>query len=157
MHTFPTTTSLLPLIRTAALAVVMGAASQVALAQSMVSTARESVHMRAGAGTRHEVLWTLSEGYPLKVLGQRGGWLHVSDFEGDSGWVLGRLTGHSAHVIVKSSVANLRGKPGVRATIVAKASYGEVLRTLAKQGDWIRVRHPDGPVGWVAKRLVWGW
>ena len=41
--------------------------------------------------------------------------------------------------------------------LVGKAGYGEVLRTLARRGDWIRVRSEGGVVGWVARRLTWGW
>lgn len=128
-----------------------------AAAQTMVSVARDTVNMRAGPGTGHEVLWELSRGYPLRVLGRRDGWLQVRDFEGDSGWVLGRLTGRTPHVIVKVQRANIRGEPGTGSRLVGRATYGEVLQTLASRPDWVQLRHADGRAGWIARRLVWGW
>jgi SH3-like domain-containing protein len=126
-------------------------------AAEMVSIDRAEVNMRAGAGTRYAAQWTLARGYPLRVLGRRDGWLQVRDFEGDTGWVLGRLTAHKPHMVVKVSVANLRSAPGTKHRILGRAKYGEVLRTLSHGEGWVRVRQPGGPTGWVARRLVWGW
>ena len=131
--------------------------SGLAHAQSMVSVDRPKVNLRVDAGTQHAVEWTLAQGYPLQVLGQRGGWLHVRDFEGDTGWVLARLTSRQAHVIVKVSTANLRSEPGTSSRLLGRAEYGEVLRTLDRRPGWLRVRQAGGVTGWVARRLVWGW
>jgi len=128
-----------------------------AQALTMVSVDRPEINMRAGAGTSHAAQWTLARGYPLQVLARRSGWLQVRDFEGDTGWVLGRLTGNKPHVVVKVSTANLRAKPGTGHKLVGRASYGEVLRTLERREGWLRVRQAGGLTGWVARRLVWGW
>jgi SH3-like domain-containing protein len=128
-----------------------------AAAQSLVSIDRDSVNMRAGAGTRHAVQWELARGYPLRVLTHRGGWLQVEDFEGDRGWVLARLTGRTPHTVVKVKRANLRSAPGTRARVVGQLGYGEVLRTLERRPGWLRVRDSAGRSGWVARRLLWGW
>jgi SH3-like domain-containing protein len=133
------------------------AAAASATAQTMVSVARDTVNMRAGAGTRHAVQWQLARGYPLRVLAHRGGWLQVEDFEGDRGWVLARLTGRTPHTVVKVSRANLRSAPGTRARVVGRIGYGEVLRTLERRPGWLRVRDGEGRTGWMARRLVWGW
>lgn len=137
-------------------ALLMAAAAS-ATAQTMVSVARDTVNMRAGAGTRHAVQWQLARGYPLRVLAHRGGWLQVEDFEGDRGWVLARLTGRTPHTVVKVSRANLRSAPGTRARVVGRIGYGEVLRTLERRPGWLRVRDGEGRTGWMARRLVWGW
>jgi SH3-like domain-containing protein len=126
-------------------------------AAPMVSVDRPIINLRSAPGTTSTVEWTLARGYPLKVIGQRRGWLHVRDFEDDTGWVLGRLTGHTPHVVVRVPVANLRGAPGTRARIVGRARYGDVLRTLDRREGWLRVRPDGGRAGWVARRLVWGW
>lgn len=130
---------------------------QAVQARDMVSIARPDVNLRTGPGTRHEVVWILGRGYPLEVLARKGQWLQVRDFEGDEGWVHRSLAGRRPHVVVRAKVANLRSAPGTRSRIVGKAGYGEVLRTLARRGDWIRVRSEGGVVGWVARRLTWGW
>lgn len=123
----------------------------------MVSVDRDVIHLRAGPGTRHEARFKLSRGFPLRVIGRRGGWLQVKDFEGDTGWVLARLTGRRPHMVVKVPVANLRRGPGTGHGIVDRLHLGEVLRTVEHRGAWVRVRRDDGTRGWVARRLVWGW
>ncbi len=128
-----------------------------ASAREMVSIAKGEVNMRSGPGTRHAVDWALGRGYPLWVTGRKGNWLKVRDFENDQGWVLRSLTNRTPHHVVKSTVANMRAIPGMRGRIVGKAQYGDVLRTLDKQGSWVKVRHERGITGWVARRLLWGW
>lgn len=123
----------------------------------LVSVDRSEINMRTGPGTNHESLWLLSRGYPLIVLERKGNWLQVKDFEDDKGWVYRPLTAKKPHFVVKVKVANIRKGPGTQARIVGTANYGDVLRTLAHEGGWAKVRNADGLVGWVARRLLWGW
>ncbi len=126
-------------------------------AQEMVSVDRAELNMRSGPGTGHEVIWVLSQGYPLRVVGRQGNWLKVRDFENDEGWVYRSLTGRKPHMVVKSTVANIRSGPSTRNRIVGKAEYGEVLRTLERRSSWTKVRSENGLVGWVSRKLLWGW
>lgn len=126
-------------------------------AQQMVSVSRDEINIRSGPGMKFEALWSVIRGYPLRVIGRRGGWLRVRDFEGDRGWVFRPLTGRSPHHIVKARDALLRARPSTRSPVVGRLSYGEVLTTLAKRGGWVRVRQSGGASGWVARSLVWGW
>jgi uncharacterized protein YgiM (DUF1202 family) len=138
-----------------ALCLSTGAAS--ISAKEMVSVNRDEINMRKGAGTGHEVVWKLRRGYPLQVTGRQGRWLRVRDFENDRGWVYRPLTGKSAHHVVTVRVANIRRGPGTQHRIIGKAERAEVLRTLERRAQWVKVRQADGPVGWVARRLLWGW
>lgn len=126
-------------------------------ARQMVSVDRPEINMRTGPGTEHESLWLLARGYPLMVLGRKGNWLQVSDFEGDKGWVYRPLTDRTPHMVVKSKTANIRKGPGTRHKVVAKAEYGAVLRTLGHRNGWAKIRNEAGVVGWVARQLLWGW
>ena len=126
-------------------------------ARQMVSVDRPEINMRKGPGTNHESLWLLSRGYPLQVIDRKGNWLQVKDFENDKGWVYRPLTNGKQHYVVKSKVVNIRKGPGTHTPVIGKANYGDVLRTLANKGDWAKVRDADGLVGWVARRLLWGW
>lgn len=132
-------------------------ATPLASAREMVSIAGGEVNMRSGPGTRYKPQWALARGYPLAVTARKGNWLKVRDFENDQGWVLRSLTNRTPHRIVKAPVANLRSAPSTRARIVAKAVYGDVLRTLENRGNWVKVRLKPGITGWMAKRLAWGW
>lgn len=127
-----------------------------ALAQQFVEITAREANMRAGPGDRHAVQWSLSRGYPLQVIARRGEWLQVRDIEKDTGWVHRSLTGKSQHMAVKSRVANLRQQPRQNARQAGQLQHGDVVRTLERRGDWVRVRHENGKTGWVARRLLWG-
>lgn len=128
-----------------------------AMAQSMVSVKGNTLNMRSGPGTQHDVLWELKKGYPMEVVRRQGQWLQVKDFEGDSGWVARSLTSRTPHHIVKRTTANVRSGPGTQYRIVGKASYGEVVRTQEKRGRWVKVERQGAPSGWISKGLLWGW
>ncbi len=125
-------------------------------ARDMVSVARPEINMRAGPGTRHPTLWTLAQGYPLEVLQTQGNWLKVRDFENDAGWVYRPLVNKKAYVIVKSRTANVRQAPNLRARVLGKAGYGDVLRQLERRSGWVKVQHHAGTTGWIARQLLWG-
>lgn len=126
-------------------------------AGQMVSLAKDQVYMRGGPGKRADALFLLQVGYPLEVTGRRGNWLHVRDFERDTGWVYRPLTGRSPHHIVKAKVANVRAGASTRTRIVGTLPYGEIVRTLERKPGWVKVRHQSGLQGWIARRLLWGW
>ena len=128
-----------------------------AQARDMVSVRGEKANLRAGPGTDTEVLWELRRGYPLQVLRRQGGWLQVRDFENDRGWIARSLTGDQPHHVVKSARAQLRRGPGTQHPVAAQVTYGELLRTLGRQGNWVQVEREDGLRGWVAGGLLWGW
>lgn len=126
-------------------------------AQQMVSVSGSTLNMRSGPGTNAPVLWELKKGYPLQITQRKGDWVQVRDFEGDTGWVARSLTGQAPHHVVKAKVANIRSGPGTQHSVVGKADYGELLRTREKRADWVRVERAEGPGGWIAKTLLWGW
>lgn len=127
-----------------------------AQAQDMVSVQGSTVNMREAPSTNSAVLWELRRGYPLQVTQRQGNWLAVKDFEGDTGWVARSLTGRTPHHVVKSKVANMRSGPGTQHGVVGRLEYGELLRTVEKRGEWVRVEREQGGSGWVASRLLWG-
>jgi SH3-like domain-containing protein len=126
-------------------------------AQQMVSITTPETNMRAGAGTKYEVTWILGVGYPLKVVARSGKWLKVQDFEGDVGWVYQPLTNRIPHHVIKVREANLRAQPSLGSRILGKAVYGEIVRTLEKRTQWVRVQRDTGLKGWIARNLLWGW
>jgi uncharacterized protein YraI len=123
----------------------------------MVSVNDGKLNMRSGPGTSHSIVWELEKGFPLKVVGSKGDWLKVVDFENDVGWVHGRLVGRVPHVVVKKKRINIRSGPGTRYPLVGQANYGVVFRTLESRSGWVKVKHDNGQTGWVERSLLWGW
>lgn len=138
-------------------ALMTAATAPAAHAREMVSVDRGEINMRAGAGTRHEALWLLSRGYPLQVIGHRGNWLHVRDFERVQGWVYRPLTANKPRFVVKASFANIRSGPGTRYRVVGKAQYGVIVQPVDRRPGWVEVRADSGTQGWIARSLLWGW
>lgn len=138
------------------LAICLSATAIAASAQAMVSISGSTVNMREEPSLDSTVLWELQRGYPLQVVERKGNWLEVKDFENDTGWVARSLTSDEPHHIVKSKVLNLRSEPGTDSKVLAQMQYGELLKTLDKRGDWVRVERYTGETGWVSRRLVWG-
>lgn len=127
-------------------------------AQELVSVRSAGVNLRSAPGTEANVLWKLGQGYPLQVLEHRGDWLKVQDFEGDQGWVARSVTQAHRHHIVKVASAHLRSGPGAQHRSLGQVRYGDVLRTVRRQGDWVVVQHPQTQaMAWIASALVWGW
>ena len=117
-----------------AMALVL-AVAPLAHARDMVSVKGSVVNMRSGPGLKAPVTWTIPQGYPLQVVGRKGDWVQVRDFENDKGWVKRSLTTNKPHHVVKAPVANIRSAPNTGSRIVGKAERGDVLRTLQTQGN----------------------
>jgi SH3-like domain-containing protein len=133
-----------------------------AAAITMVSVAGEKVNLRKGPSTQYPVIWELGQGFPLQVIGSKGNWLKVSDFEKDVGWIYKELVSRKPHLIVKvnknsKARINIRSGPGTKYKIVGKAEYGVVFATLERENGWVKVRHENGLTGWIKRSLLWGW
>ena len=140
----------------------LGPVCSIAAGFTMVSVAGEKVNLRQSPSTQSPVLWELGQGFPLKIIGRKGKWLKVSDFESDVGWIHEDLVARKPHLIVKigknkKTRINVRSGPGTNYEIIGKAEYGVVFETLARQSGWVKVRHEDGLIGWIKRSLLWGW
>ena len=128
----------------------------------MVSVSGEKVNLRQAPSTQSPIIWELGKGFPLKVIGSKGNWLKVSDFENDVGWVYKSLVSRKPHLVVKTNRnsrvrVNIRSGPGTKYKIVGKAEYGVVFETLERGDGWVKVRHEKGLTGWIKRSLLWGW
>ncbi|PLX47176.1 MAG: peptide-binding protein [Desulfobulbaceae bacterium] len=125
---------------------------------TMVSVDADMINLRSGPGTNYKILWELGRGYPLKVIGSKGNWYRVTDFEDDKGWVYKKLVSRTPHLVVKKKAINIRSGPSTRYKIVRQAKRGVVFRTLQRKRGWVKVRHEEEKVeGWIKRDLLWGW
>ncbi|MBF6630350.1 MAG: SH3 domain-containing protein [Comamonas sp.] len=138
----------------ATLGLLLGAAQAQA---EFVSIKGNQVNIRKAASTQSEVTWELTKGYPMKVTQKRGNWLKVKDFEGELGWVYKPLTQKTAHHIVKVPTANMRSGPGVQHKKLGTLQQHDLLKTLDKKNGWVKGQADNGQVGWISKKLLWGW
>lgn len=128
----------------------------------MVSVAGEKINLRKGPSTSYPIMWELGKGFPLRVIGYKGNWIKVTDFENDVGWVYKKLVSRRPHLVVKvnkngNGRINIRSGPGTNFKVVGKAEYGVVFETLQRGDGWVKVRHETGLTGWIKRSLLWGW
>lgn len=124
----------------------------------MVAVNADMINLRSGPGTKYQVVWELGRGYPLKIIGSKGQWYRVVDFENDKGWIYKKLVNRSSHFVVKSKIVNIRSGAGTKYKVIRQAKRGVVFKTLERRTGWVKIRHEEENVeGWVKRSLLWGW
>jgi SH3-like domain-containing protein len=127
----------------------------------MKSTTGEKTRVHTGPGENFSIKWEYGRGFPVKILGNKGGWSQIEDFESDRGWIQTTLLNNHPHVIVKvnrgkKKTINLRGGPGTQYKVIGQAYYGVVLIRKEQNNNWVKVKHESGLEGWTEKSLLWG-
>ena len=130
--------------------------ANITLAARYVSVNGDNVNVRTGPGTNYQVRMELFDGYPLQVVANQGDWLKIRDFENDEGWIHTSLVKPGNTVIINaSSIANMRSEPTTNSTVVAEISRGVVLTKLDSRGQWYKLKHAGGTIGWIYGPLLW--
>jgi SH3-like domain-containing protein len=112
-------------------------------------------NLRDGAGTKNKVLWQVEKYHPFLVISKKKDWYEVKDFEGDTAWIHKSLLGKISAVITTKTKVNVRSKPDKKSKVVLRVERGVPFKVLKREGNWIRIEHADGEVGWIYKTLVW--
>ncbi len=122
----------------------------------IVSVKKDQVNVRTGPSTGSPVYMELFKGYPLKVVGKKGDWVKISDYEKDTGWIHSSLIGKGNTVIVNAKTkVNLRSGPSTKDAVVANIERGVVLTKISTKGKWVKIRHSSGTEGWIYNTLIW--
>jgi uncharacterized protein YgiM (DUF1202 family) len=127
-----------------------------AFAANYLSVTTDNANVRTGPGTKYPVAMELFQGYPLKVLKKQGEWYKISDYEKDTGWIHNSIVKNSDTVIVDAKKSlNMRSGPSKNNPVVADVERGVVLKKISKEGNWTKVRHSSGTIGWIYSPLLW--
>lgn len=127
-----------------------------AMAADYLSITTDNANVRSGPGTNFPASMELFQGYPLKVEEKKGDWYRVSDYENDSGWVHDSIVKKGDTVIVNATESiNMRSGPSTNDAVVADVERGVVLTKLAEDGQWTKVRHSGGTIGYIYAPLLW--
>ncbi len=129
-------------------------AAQAVAAQLAVKVDRANI--RSGPGTDHEILWSVGKYYPLDLIKKSGNWYKTRDFENDVGWIFHALIEKIPTVIVKVPLVNIRKGPGANSRVFFQAEKGVSFKLLDEKGEWLKIRHADGEIGWIHRSMVWG-
>ncbi|MGH8766575.1 MAG: SH3 domain-containing protein [Burkholderiales bacterium] len=106
--------------------------------------------------TKAEKLFVLSRDYPVEVVVKVEGWTKVRDDTGEFAWIENHQLSERRTVLVKSSSAEARQSASDTAALAFTAEKGVVLEFLQHTAGWVKVRHPDGAVGFIKVSQLWG-
>ena len=127
-----------------------------AFGANYLSVTTDNANVRTGPGTKYPVAMELFQGYPLKVLKQQGEWYKIRDYEKDTGWIHNSIVKQRDTVIVDAKKSlNMRSGPSKSNPVVADVERGVVLKKISKEGNWTKVRHSSGTIGWIYTPLLW--
>lgn len=117
-----------------------------------------NAQLRKGPGTNYGITWTVGQLMPFMKIGEKNGWAHVKDLDGQSHWILAKLlTQRYACAVVKAKQARLRKAPDPR----APASEPEIVdrytpfKKIDREGGWIQVEDDHQTEYWIAESALW--
>ncbi len=129
--------------------------SGIAAAQERLSVKSGIANMRSGPGKKYDVLWQAEKYYPVIITLKEGDWYKIKDFENDIAWVHKSLLEKADCVITKKDKCNVRSKGSMKGSVVFTVDKGVPFKVLQKTGNWIKIKHADGDIGWIYNTLVW--
>jgi len=130
--------------------------SGAAVALEFRSVADAAAILYDAPSTKAQKLFVLSRDYPVEVVVKVEGWTKVRDDTGEFAWIENRQLSERRTVLVKSSSAEARQSASDAAALAFTAEKGVVLEFLQLAGGWVKVRHPDGAVGFIKVSQLWG-
>ena len=130
--------------------------SAAALALDFRSVADSAAILYDAPSTKAQKIFLLSRDYPVEVVVKVEGWTKVRDDTGEFGWIENRQLSERRTVLVKASGAEARQSASDAAALVFTAEKGVVLEFLQNSAGWVKVRHPDGSVGFIKVSQLWG-
>jgi SH3-like domain-containing protein len=130
--------------------------SGAAVALEFRSVAEAAAILYDAPSTKAQKLFVLSRDYPVEVVVKVEGWTKVRDDTGEFAWIENRQLSERRTVLVKSSSAEARQSASDAAALAFIAEKGVVLEFLQLTAGWVKVRHPDGAVGFIKVSQLWG-
>lgn len=127
-----------------------------ALALDFRSVADAAAILYDAPSAKAQKLFVLSRDYPVEVVVKVEGWTKVRDDTGEFAWIENHQLSERRTVLVKSSGAEAHEAANDSAPLVFTVEKGVVLEFLQLTSGWVKVRHPDGAVGFIKVSHVWG-
>ncbi len=146
-------------LRPAALLLALGGllAALPAGAQEYRSIGEPATILYDAPSTKARRLWILGRGYPVQLQATIEGWSRIRDAAGDVSWVENRSLSTARTVLVRAAMGTLRSSPAEASPVLLRVGRDVVLDMVEPPaGEWVRVRHRDGVVGFIHVNQVFG-
>ncbi|MBK8015552.1 MAG: SH3 domain-containing protein [Betaproteobacteria bacterium] len=109
-----------------------------------------------GPSTKATKILVISAGTPVEILSSIEGWAKIREPGGKLAWAESSGLASRRNVVVLASPAVARNAPEESAPAVFEAQRGVILELLEQNGAWARVKHRDGPAGYLRAVELWG-
>lgn len=140
-----------------AMGLLLLVAVQAAHALDYVSVAQPSAILYDAPSLKAKKMFIVSRYMPLEQVISLDAWVKVRDSAGSLAWIEKRALGSKRYVLVAAPLAALHQAPDENSVLLARVQQQVVLEWLEGTGSgWLKVRHPDGVVGYVKTGDVWG-
>ena len=144
------------LVVTWIVAAVLTLSSPIASALDFRSVGTDAAVAYDSPSTKGRKLSILGHGYPVEVLVVIEGWVKVRDATGELAWVEAKDLSPVRMLMIKVPRAEVRQSPDEKAPLAYEAEQDVVLELLDMAGNFAKVRHADGAIGYVRVTQVWG-
>jgi len=139
-------------------AAVLALTSSAALAFDYASVSRNAILFEASS-LQAKKLAIIRTGTPVEIVittpDQQ--WARVRDPSGALSWIESNALSKQRTVLVAAGQATARREANERSAVVFEVVRDVVLEFVSSSPNgWVRVRHPDGEVGFLRATEVWG-
>lgn len=104
--------------------------------------------------------YVIAAGTPVEAVVTLDTWVKVRDMKGDLVWIERRLLSDKRMLQVRAERAQIRTTPDEQSAIAFEAEPDVLLEFVeaapSTSGGWVKVRHRDGPQGFVKASQIWG-
>ena len=138
------------------LGLLLLAASTGAAALEYRAVGAEAAVLYDAPSAQAKKIYILSQYYPVEVIVTLDRWMKVRDASGALAWIETSALGDKRSVLVKVPEADIRSQPDNAAPLVFKAERDVALELVEITGAWVKVKHRDGLIGYIAAKDVWG-
>lgn len=102
-------------------------------------------------------LFVIAPGTPVEVIVSLDAWVKVRDLKGDLAWIERGQLADKRTLQVRAEGAQARAEANDAAKLTFEAEADVLLEFLEPgPAGWVKVRHRDGPQGFVKATQVWG-
>ena len=137
--------------------VLLCAVSTLATAAEFSSVAEPAAVLYDAPSKAAKPIIVLSRLYPVEIIVKLESWTKVRDHTGALGWIEKQQLSDARMVLVTAPSAPVHERPEDTAPVVFVAAQFVALELLQiGEGGWIRVRHADGPSGYLRAQSIWG-
>lgn len=142
--------------RLAALFVLFNGAGA-ACAVDFVSVSEKSAILYDAPSLKAKKKFVVNRYMPFEQVVSLDNWVKVRDSKGELSWVEKRVLSNKRYVFALSPLLDVHAEADADAKRLFQVRQQVALEYLEPTGTgWVKVRHPDGEVGYVRSTEVWG-